>query len=471
MSLIAKPQESGAEQAPAPESNLWDIRWTLVPYTRGYGLEVSPGQTGRLFPHFQKIGENIAVRSLDEFHLIASQSCDFVFVEYEDPTKEMIEEWWRVIKQNGYLCLMHPSEYVKGLYGLDEQLSKPVYVYQKYTGAKRARAEPATVDKRCLVLRFGAFGDMLQVSSIFPALKAEGYHLTVATVPRGYEIVSKDPSVDEWILIDDKQIPPGNLGEYCEWLATKYDKFINMSESVEGTLLPASDRPSFFWPQEVRHVRMNLNYVEFQHHLAGLSYSQPNSKFYPSAEERNKAMREAQRMGRPIILWSLAGSGPHKVWPHMDAVIARILTTWPNAHIILAGDKSCQMLEEPWKNEKRVHRTSGNWSIRETLSFAQTWADIVIGPETGVLNAVAMEPNAKIVLLSHSSHENLTRDWINTYALFSTKTPCYPCHQLHKTFQYCPQDEVYGTSLCQAELPADAVWAAITQVMEEKKVA
>jgi hypothetical protein len=55
-------------------------------------------------------------------------------------------------------------------------------------------------------------------------------------------------------------------------------------------------------------------------------------------------------------------------------------------------------------------------------------ADVVVGQETGLLNAVAMEPMRKVVLLSHSTHENLTKHWVNTEAL-TGDVPCYPCHR------------------------------------------
>jgi hypothetical protein len=52
--------------------------------------------------------------------------------------------------------------------------------------------------------------------------------------------------------------------------------------------------------------------------------------------------------------------------------------------------------------------------VRETLALAQQM-DLVIGPETGVLNAVCYEAMPKVAMLSHSSWENLTRHWVNTY--------------------------------------------------------
>ena len=82
------------------------------------------------------------------------------------------------------------------------------------------------------------------------------------------------------------------------------------------------------------------------------------------------------------------------------------------------------------------------------------------------MSAVAMEEMPKIVMLSHSSVENLTRDWNNTYSLFSTKTPCAPCHKLIYNWSQCVKDEPTGTAACMAAIPPDAVWSAILQAFD-----
>jgi hypothetical protein len=74
---------------------------------------------------------------------------------------------------------------------------------------------------------------------------------------------------------------------------------------------------------------------------------------------------------------------------------------------------------------------------------------------------VAFDSMAKIVFLSHSSEENLTRDWANTEALHSTTTPCYPCHRMHLNHDFCPQDQETGAAMCQADLSAAVVWDAV----------
>jgi ADP-heptose:LPS heptosyltransferase len=103
---------------------------------------------------------------------------------------------------------------------------------------------------------------------------------------------------------------------------------------------------------------------------------------------------------------------------------------------------------------------SGKLPIRDSLALAQQ-CNLVIGPETGILNAVAFESMAKIVLLSHSTNENLTRDWVNTDGIHSETTPCYPCHRLHYNHEFCPRDEKTAAAYCQRDIPPSVVWNAV----------
>ena len=53
------------------------------------------------------------------------------------------------------------------------------------------------------------------------------------------------------------------------------------------------------------------------------------------------------------------------------------------------------------------------------------------------MNAVAHYDVPKICLLSHSSPNNLTKNWKNTMTL-SPDVPCHPCHQMHFSRASCP---------------------------------
>lgn len=508
------------------------IRWELVPYTRGFGYDLGCGMD-KAFPHFIGIDDGtdkelferpiradltMDCERLDKF---ASQSADFVFsshlLEHIEDFKAALRDWWRVVKVGGHLCLylphksfypnigqpgankdhkhdFLPADIVDSMYGMpdgwdlvenQERNEGEEYsffqVYKKLGHKARLRScdapKPA---KTCAVVRYGAFGDLLMTSSVLPQLKADGYHVTIYSAPRGFEVIKHDPNVDRVILQDPDQVPNAALGPFFDYIEKKYDRFINLCESVEGTLLAMPGRSVTTFPKEVRHSLMNRNYVEFTHFMAGVPYKLAQ-RFYATRDEKEWAAKERKKMGGDfVVLWSLAGSSVHKTWPHMDTIIARLLLSRPGVRIVMVGDESCQLLERGWEEEARVLRRSGVWSIRESLAFLEQ-CDLVVGPETGVMNAAALMPMPKIVTLSHSTHENLTRDWVNVTALEPKDTPCYPCHRLHYSFENCtegfmahpenPGEMMRVGALCNVNITPDQMWEAVVPHLLKREAA
>jgi len=329
-------------------------------------------------------------------------------------------------------------------------------------------------EKTCAIIRYGAIGDAIMVSSIFPRLKEAGFHVTLyCQSGHGYECIKHDPHIDRFIIQDKDVVPPVLLAEFWDATKKKYDKWINLCESVEGTLLAVPGRVNHEWQNELRAKYMDRNYLEWTHELAGVPPPY-NPKFYSTLEEKAWARRTAQRWGRRNILWSLAGSSGHKTWPHLDAVIANIMIEYDDVDVVLVGDELCRLLETGWEKEPRVHCQSGKWTIRESMAFAEA-ADLIIGTETGLLNAAGHLEVPKIITLSHSSKEMLTKHWKNTIALEQPKgvgCPKQPCRQLHTTWDYCMKHES-GTAVCQFEIGPELIWDAIVQVfgVPERKVA
>lgn len=500
------------------------IRWELVPYTRGRGLDLGCGPE-KGFPHFRGIDSNVdekmfgiaatgadfIIPTCEVLEDFATGSQDFVFsshlLEHIEDYRAALKEWWRVLKQGGHLCLYLPHKELYPNIGADganpdhkhdfmpqdivdamlkiggwdlvrneDRNEGTEYsffqVYRKYSDAKvhnysYRKPKPA---KTCAIVRYGAWGDVIQMSSILPALKAEGYHITLYTVPRAWEAVKEEPLIDEVILQDPEQVPNPALGEFWKAIKAKYDRFINLSESVEGMLLALPDRTPYFWNKETRDRYMNHNYWEFTHAIAGVKFEKSYSRFVTTEKEREWARKEKRRFAAdPLIMWVLSGSSIHKVWPHMDPVLARLMLDYPQAKVITVGDERCKkLLEQPWENEPRIIRRSGDWTIRETMAMALE-CDIVVGPETGVMSAVSAEPMAKIVLLSHSSHENLTKHWTNAFVISSSDTPCSPCHKMIYNWDQCVKAEKTGTALCMESIGPGDVWNALEMAIDAER--
>lgn len=508
------------------------IRWELVPYTRGRGLDLGAGPY-ITFPHFIRLDNeadealfgrsarpDIRVDTCESLALFATASMDFVFsshlLEHIDFAKvrAALNEWMRVIKKGGHLILYVPADDLYPKVGesganpdhkwnvntelviqqmklawsgwdlvkferRDGGQEYSLFFVFKKVGAGHHFSYRKSKDPRprAAVVRYGAWGDLLQASSVLAGLKAQGFHVTLYATPPASDILTHDPNIDELVLQDKDQVPNANLGEFWSWLKNRYERFVNLSESIEDTLLPSQRKVMYFWPPALRHELLNRNYLEVQHEIARVPHK-PQVRFYATPDERTWARKEHARIGGFVIAWALHGSSPHKTWPYLDHAIAAILLEFPDAKVVLLGGEAAKILEAGWENEPRVLRRSSTWTIRESLAFVQV-ADLVIGPETGVMNAVSHEPMPKVLFLSHSTHENLSRDWVNTHILASRETHCPgrganeapACHQLHYTFEHCKKTE-NGAAQCQTDIaPQDAfrvIWHAITWAKEGK---
>ena len=520
------------------------IRWELVKWTRGRGLDVGCGPN-KAFPHMigvdngadiQLFGHqfkpDVWIDDAADLKLFGTESMDFVFSSHVlehipfDNVVKCLKEWLRVIKIGGYLVMYLPDETLYPKVGepganpdhkwnvsyklLVELMEKAghwdlvdwqrrdqndeyslFFVFQKKAKHHTfSCSKPKLQVKQAAVVRYGAFGDIVQASSVFKGLKERGYHVTVYCSPPGSDVILHDPNIDEFYYQDKDQVPNHLLGAFWDYQKVKYDKWVNLSESAEGTLLALPGRFLHGIPPKLRHKLTNVNYLELQHDAAGIPHK-PAVHFYATPEEQAWAKATKATMGDYVIVWSLAGSSVHKTWPYVDNIVATLLLEFPNVHVVMVGGPSAVLLEQGWFKvddngmplrdesgkkipvDPRVHPMSGDWGIRETMAFAQV-ADMVIGPETGVLNAVSHEPNAKVLFLSHSTYENLPRDWNNTHVLMAKNTHCPgrgdneapACHQLHYSWEHCKnalddEGKPMGIAQCQIEITDEMAWAVI----------
>ncbi len=501
-------------------------RWDVVPYIRGKGIDIGCGPT-KVLPH--AIGID-SCKDVELFGLdfkpdlvcedatklaIPDADLDFVFsshlLEHIEDTEAALREWWRCLKVGGYLVLYLPHRdfypnvgtpganpdhvhdfwprdvtkemaLVPGSWDLvveEERNEGTEYsflqVYRKTDSHGRVHTKSAfdpkpQVKTVCVVRYAGGIGDMIQASGILPELKRQGYHVTMMTTPRGQELLQEDPHIDDWVLQDNDEVPNHLLADYWAVWEKKYDRFINLCESVEGTLLAIPGRAAHKWPDNLRRSMLNQNYGEFVASIADVPY-RSEARFYPTRAEELEADRYVHnlRRGKPVfsIMWALAGSSLHKTYPHMDDVIANVLASMLEAVVVFVGDEVCQILEAGWEDNARVHTRSGKTTIRQDLALAQHMA-CVVGPETGVMNAVAFESMPKVVMLSHSSPQNLTTHWRNTAAL-AGDVGCYPCHRLHYGWDHCHQEPTTGTAICQYAIEPRRVFDAIAQAYSQWK--
>lgn len=443
-------------------------RWVMVKHVNGAGLEVSKSdflvlpRACKVITEEKPTYRDVLRYKVTDLHNplnfeIDEASVDYVFITGDFPVKTL-DNYTRKVKDGGTF-ITHLKEN-----------GKWTFTIYKVKGGQRTKWAPKKrPHKNVGIMRLGAIGDLMQVTSPVAELKKQGYHVTVYAQNPAGEVLKNNPNIDELVLTDREIVRNSELSPYWNWLKTQHKKFINLCASVEDVWLPNKDRPPFYWPANVREKYLNANYVKFQHELCEVPYEKLRVEFYPTTEEIAWADEERKKMaGKRLICYALNGSSVHKVWPYMDALIAKTMLETKDVDYVLLGDERAQILEGGWQNEGRVHRRAGQWTIRQSITFIQRHADILIGPETGLLNAAATLPLRKIIFLSHSTIQNLTVDWKNTLSLKAPKDQlkCDNCcmHRLHMFddgFKYIARDETTGVAHCQSLITAEKVFEAI----------
>lgn len=320
--------------------------------------------------------------------------------------------------------------------------------------------------KRACIVRYGAFGDMIMVTPVIRKLHQDGWHVTVNCTSYSKSILDHNPHVDNIVVQEREAIPNPQLGPYWSEWQQEYDRYINLSESIEGKLLAVEGRPEFYAPQAFRQWRGDKNYYEFTLSLAGLEGASPDGELYFSPSELSwaKGIRR-QYANKFMILWSLTGSSHHKIYGLFEPVMMDWLDAHPNAVVFTTGDQLARLLE---LDHPQAVKCASVWDIRKAMCMTQ-FVDVVVGPETGVLNAAGCFDTPKIVLLSHSTPNALTKHWRNCTSLEPSReiSPCYPCFQLHFSRGSCPQADI----VCDDKIVASGPKCAMGAISGERVVA
>lgn len=499
------------------------VRAEIVEYFRGRVLDLGCGPR-KVFPSKDVIGVDnnkdaalFGIKTnpdipgdVTRLDMFADSSVDTVFsshtLEHVDDHVAVLREWWRLLKVGGYLVLYlpHADHYPnRGMPGANpdhkhdfrnaditeamrqvawrsghgwEQLRDEVrgdgdeysflQVYRKGKSVSCHEHKPQPKPERSVgVVRLGAYGDALWISTILPALKKEYGHVTLYTQRQGEASLRHDPNIDRIVVqpdgiygtSDEANAKAGfpTVGEmqmmHIRHLEKLHDRLINLIGTVEGSLLPHITHSNYWLPDDTRRAVMQQNYLEVIHRAARVPFeaSKVRVKFHPSKDEQAWAAAERAKHGRFVVL-NPSGSSLPKWWPHAQK--AMDLFAAQGVGGVLVGDLKGQSFTAPqgWQ----VIGTQ--WDIRKCYAIAAL-ADVVIGTESAIVNSVAHETPLKVVLLSHSTAFQLTRDWSNTIAIEPDGLACYPCHRIHVGWQHCSQDTETKAAVCQSAATAEII--------------
>jgi ADP-heptose:LPS heptosyltransferase/predicted SAM-dependent methyltransferase len=479
----------------------------LIGYCEGQGLDIGCGaekiKTSAIGLDIGKANGSQADLAIDlenGLTLFADGTFDYVFSSHclEDLSNPVLalQEWWRVIRPGGNLVLYlpHKDHYPRmgqpGANPAHKNDFEPADIFRmlnEFASYKTLHMEvhsegdeysfdlvvqkiadfagvpplvsraPMKNEKTACVVRYGGIGDIIIATPVIRHLKQEGYHVTVNTSENGLEILRHNPNVDRIIYQGSNEVANAELEEYWERLSKNFDRFINLSGTCEEALLQIKRKsPDYDLPDKERRLKYGLiNYYDYALKAAGIDARGENGEIFLSNEEElNARIFRAATAGRFIVIWALGGSGPHKRFPFFNLCMEAFRREHPEVLFITVGGAPEKLLELCCDDDPNFLHRAGRWTIRN-VAAAVKYADLVVGPETGVLNIAGCFPTPKICMLTHSSWANLCKYWENDYSVQS-RAACSPCHRMVFLENDCPKDERFRVCQCASEFdPSD----------------
>ena len=351
------------------------------------------------------------------------------------------------------------------------------------------------------ICRFGGIGDNLIASSVLPLLARRYKGVDVITEKPNSVLFENNPHVSRLVVKERDELPNSGALDWQKWFsnrANEYDLFVNLSHSCENLLAMQAGQTQFYWPKAWRRKHCGRNYLEVVHEICGLPYIF-NPRFYPTDDEIEKAKLTKKNLSdRKQIGWIISGSRLDKTYPYQAQVVSRLISELnvtvlllgapnnrdvgiaqkigdevkmalgnnDNVHAAISPEPTTQWSESAPGKRNKIEQSKPLWPVRRMLTQVQH-CDLVIGPDTGAMWAVAMENVPKIALLSHASPENITKHWRNTVTLHADqeRVPCWPCHQLHDEEKTCRLNEEKTAAACMSDISAQAILSAAADLL------
>ena len=322
------------------------------------------------------------------------------------------------------------------------------------------------------IARYGGVGDSIVATSVLPGLKKRFDGVEMLCQDPWHVVFENNPYIDKLSVYKKDEIPREGWQEFHYIRAHESELFVNLSHSMETLVAFVPAQCQFQWPAKARRKIAGKNYLELVHDICDVPYDEIAPNFFPLESEMERARGIRGRLGSCVIGWVLTGTRLDKIYPFSPMVVGRLIREL-GADVIMFGhpEKDREIAEVVNEHVNRqngsskglhyarsMDPTKAAWPLRDVLATVQQ-CDLVIGPDTGPMWAVAMREMPKIVLLSHASPENITKYWKRTVSLHADqgRVPCWPCHQLHDTKMTCTPNKDDNGAACISDISAEAI--------------
>lgn len=281
---------------------------------------------------------------------------------------------------------------------------------------------------KSMILRYGAYGDLLYLLPVIDRMLADGKELYLHTGIRGLDIFGSDnrfksilainpANKEDWQKILDKDIETVNP-----------DEIVNLSNTLEGTLIPGRDAEAFHLPVETRRKLVKgESFYSVGLKVAGYSAIRELGDcgtlvFTEGELAWAQRWREIHR-NEFVVLMPVRGSNAQKAFPFAKEIGRKILDYYPDAVLYPTGGPNEALYSFSY-GDHRVY-PAFKTSFRQVMLMAR-FADYVLGPETGLLVAAGMWGTPKTMLCTSSSVFQCTEGQARDFSL-QAQIDCSPC--------------------------------------------
>lgn len=320
--------------------------------------------------------------------------------------------------------------------------------------------------KTAMIYRLGAYGDVLHASHL-PRLIKEYYEvdkLDFETSVRGYQILQGNPYIDTLTVLKTEYGTRENLIAKWKDLEDRYDLFFNLIFTIEKQYCCNEDDQRYYRNNKYRRERCGkINYYDAMTESCNLPdcYLGTRGELHYPVDEHCRAGNWVHKTKKQLgvdwlILLCLSGSSMHKRFQCAESIARKILVKYPNAGIVLTGDKDC--LCDEFKGERIISKVA-KWNFR-TVALMAKYFDFVISPETGLVCVSHLWNTPTLQLLTAASWDNHIKYAENAYWVQSD-APCSPCHKNPVSYYGCTRKD--GVPLCVVSFDEDKIMAKVEE--------
>lgn len=292
-----------------------------------------------------------------------------------------------------------------------------------------------TMKEKLLLIGYRAWGDWIYTAPIIPIL-TEQYDVYFEINTKGWTLFHDDPRFKQIALYQDFENHPRE--DYAKMFEERWqkmrelvkpDKELNLNGTLECACIGEDFQDQFHWPVgERRAFYGKKGFYDAVFDRAGIEVPKDLNLqglyFWPDQEETVLKWRNKYKDNFLVVI-PIAGSTVQKIFHTFKDVVVSILEKYPDAIVYLAGDEAC---EQHVPDHPRVKSMCGDRVTMKQAVHMMKYADMVVGPETGLLAAAGMWGTPKVILSTTSSVWQMTQYQKND---FSVQAPihCSPCHR------------------------------------------